>query len=74
MKFQPNMALARRVPSDIGCDDVDEVYRAIERRCAGLLFIDARRYELNRTEYEDVCFAVELELARGRRHRLRLEA
>jgi hypothetical protein len=47
-----------------------EVHGALQRRCPGLLFIDARRYELNRTEYEDVCYAVESELRRLPRPRL----
>jgi hypothetical protein len=69
LKFLPNLSLARRVAADIGCNDAHEVHRAIQRRCPGVLQIHVRRDELSREEYEDLCFAIESEVAHARRVR-----
>jgi hypothetical protein len=50
--------------ADLGHGDAVDVYRAIQRRCPGVLFIHARYDELSRDQYEDVCHAVESELSR----------
>lgn len=63
-RFLPSFGLARRIAADIGAADAGEVYRAIERRAPGVLFVNARVDELSRDQYEDLCFAVESELRR----------
>jgi hypothetical protein len=50
--------------ADLGHGDEVEVYSAIQRRCPGVLFMQARYDELSRDEFEDVCYAVECELSR----------
>ena len=74
MRFLPNLSLAKRIAADIGCDDARAVYRAIQRRCPGVLHISVRSDDLSRESYEDLCFAIESEVARLRRGPLRLEA
>jgi hypothetical protein len=64
VKFLPNLSLAKRIGADIGCDDPLEVHRAIQRRCPGMLRMNVRFPELSREMYEDLCFAVESEIAR----------
>jgi hypothetical protein len=64
VKLFPNLYLARRIAVDIGCDDPHEVHRAMQPKAPGLLFINARRDELTRDQYEDLCYAIELELKR----------
>jgi hypothetical protein len=66
VKFYPNLELARRIAADIGRDDAHEVYRAMERRCPGVLFIHVRLNELSRDQYDDLCYAVESEITRSR--------
>ena len=66
MKFFPNLSLAKRIAVDIGCDDAHEVHRAIERRCPGVLHIRVRSDELSRDQYDDLCFAIESEVAKRR--------
>ncbi len=67
MKWYPNLSLAKRIAVDIGCDDPLEVYRAIQRKASGVLFINARFDELSADQYEDLCYAIESEIARVRR-------
>ena len=67
MKFLPNLSLARRIAADIDCDDAREVHRAIQRRCPGVLQIHVTIDELSRDQYDDLCFAVESEVAMLRR-------
>jgi hypothetical protein len=67
LRFTPNLALAKRIASDIGCEDVPDVYGAIQRRAPGVLFINAQFDELSRDQYEDLCFAIESELQSLRR-------
>lgn len=74
VKFLPNLSLAKRIADDIGCDDILEVHRALKRRSPGVLRIHVRFAELSRDEYEDLCFAIESEVARSRLPALRLEA
>jgi hypothetical protein len=59
--------------ADIECDDAHEVHRAIERRCPGVLIISVRFDEMSRDEYDDLCFAIESEIARSRVLALKLE-
>jgi hypothetical protein len=66
----PNLALAKRIADDIGSGDVLEVYRAIQRRAPGVLFVNARFDELSRAQYEDLGFAIQAELERLRRPHL----
>jgi len=73
VKFLPNLAFAKRVAADIGCDDAREVHRAMQRRCPGVLSIDVRSSDLSRDQYEDLLYAVESEVARARRGGLTLE-
>jgi hypothetical protein len=67
LRFTPNLALATRIARDIERDDVLEVYRAIQRRASGLLFINARFDELSSDQYADLCFAIESEVNRAAR-------
>ena len=66
VKFLPNLSLAKRIAVDIGCDDAHEVHRAIQQRCPGVLQIHVRLDELSRDEYDDLCFAIELEITQRR--------
>ena len=66
-RFLPNLALARRVASDIGCDDPIEVHRAIQRRAPGVLVIHRQFEELSADQYADLCYAIESEIERSRR-------
>jgi hypothetical protein len=68
VRYRPNLALAKRIASDLGRDDVLEVYGAIQRRALGLLFINARFDELSRDQYEDLCSAIKSELGRRPAH------
>jgi hypothetical protein len=71
VRFLPNLTLARSNAADLGRNDPVEVYRAIERRCPCVLMIHGRYDELSRDQYDDLCYAVELELTR---RPLKLEA
>lgn len=64
MRFLPNLSLARRIAADIGCDDARAVYRAIQRRCPGVLHISVGSDDLSRESYEDLCFAIQSEVGR----------
>jgi hypothetical protein len=71
MRVLPNLALARRIAAEVRRTDAVEVYRALERRCPGVLRLSVRLDELSRDQYDDLCCAVELELTR---RPLKLEA
>jgi hypothetical protein len=62
LRFTPNLALAKRIAVDIGCDDALKVHRTIQRRCPGVLRIHVTFPELSRDEYEDLCYAIESEV------------
>jgi hypothetical protein len=72
VKLFPNLNLAKRVALDIGCDDPQAVYRAMQRRYPGVLHVSMRFDELSRESYEDLCFAIQSEVARLTRGPLEL--
>lgn len=72
VKFWPNLSLARRIAIDIDCNDAYEVHRAIQRRCPGVLHISVKLDEMSREAYEDLCYAIESEMARSRGGALKL--
>jgi hypothetical protein len=74
VKFFPNLSIAKRVAADIGCDDPHAVHRAIQRRCPGVLHLSVKFDDLSRESYEDLCFAIQSEIARLTRGPLKLEA
>jgi hypothetical protein len=53
--------------------DAHEVHRAIERRFPGVLHITVRFDEMSRDEYDELCYAIESEIARSRVLALKLE-